>query len=936
MYFRGSEPNNMKRLFLFLVFLGLCSLTSFAQNDYSIKGVVTDTSSSLTLNNTSVSILNAQDSMLYKYTRAANGGKFMLSDLEKGNYILLVTYPKYADYVEKFTLDSVKEIDFGDLNLFLKSQLLEEVIITGRQPITIKGDTTEYDAASFKVQPNAKVEDLLKQLPGIQVDKDGKITAQGQTVNKVLVDGEEFFGDDPTLVTKNIRSDMVDKVQLYDKQSDQAAFTGVDDGQKAKTINIQLKEDSKKGYFGKVDAGVGTEDFYQGQAMINKFKGKEKMSAYGTIGNTGKVGLGWRDSDKYGSSSLELSDDGGMFFSSGGDDLESFNGQYNGQGIPLARTGGVHYDNKWNSDKQSINTNYKIGTLDVDGTRSNIVQRNLPSGVINDRSDERFDNHMFRHKLDAKYDIRLDSTTNLRITVDGTLKNSDTENNYTSESRNGDGMLLNNNERSITNSVDDRIFNASALLTKKFKKVGRSFSVNLNQSSNTSKANGFLHSSTNYFNRQTDGVIDSVQNDDQYKTNDVVNNAFRSNVTYTEPLVKNLAVVLNYGLTINSGHSNRQSFNQSADGNYNILDSLYSNDYKLDQTSNQVGAIFNYKTAKTDVNFGAKVSDVKFKQLDQYTDNLFTRNFTNFNPQINYQYKFSQQKSIRIGYNGNNTQPNINQIQPVRVNTDPLNIVLGNPDLKPSFTNRFNMSYYSYKVLSNQYINFYGSYSFTTNPIVSNTVTDASGASTYRSDNLKDKNTANFYGGMYAGKKIKKLDLQVGLNLGTNGNVYYNLTNNDLNQTKSYNYSGELSVSKYKEKKYDFNLSIGPSYNTSESSLQPDFNNNGWGLNGNAGFNIYLPGKIQIGSDGNYMYTQATQSFDENFERFILNAHITKKFFKEENLHFTISGNDLLNQNVGFNRSAFNNTISQSSYTTIRRYFMFSVIWEFNKMGTKP
>jgi len=927
----------MKRLFLFLVFLCLCSFTSFAQNDYLIKGVVADTSSNLALNNTSISILNAQDSMLYKYTRAANGGKFILSNLEKGNYILLVTYPKYADYVEKITLDSVKEVDLGNLNLFLKSQLLEEVIITGRQPITIKGDTTEYDAASFKVQPNAKVEDLLKQLPGIQVDKDGKITAQGQTVNKVLVDGEEFFGDDPTLVTKNIRSDMVDKVQLYDKQSDQAAFTGVDDGQKSKTINIQLKEDSKKGYFGKVEAGVGTEDFYQGQAMINKFKGKEKMSAYGTIGNTGKVGLGWRDADKYGSSSLELSDDGGMFFSSsGGDDIESFNGQYNGQGIPSARTGGVHYDNKWDEDKQSINTNYKIGTLDVDGTRNNIVQRNLPTGVINDRSDERFDNHMFRHKLDAKYDIKLDSTTNLRITVDGTLKNSDTENDYTSESRNGDGMLLNNNERSITNSVDDRIFNASALLTKKFKKAGRSFSINLNQSSNTSKANGFLHSKTNYFNRQTEGLIDSVKNDDQYKTNDVVNNAFRSNVTYTEPLFKNFAVVLNYGLNINSGHSNRQSFNQSANGEYNMLDSLYSNDYKLDQTSNQVGAIFNYKTVKTDVNFGAKVSDVKFKQLDQYTDNLFTRNFTNFNPQINYQYKFSQQKSIRIGYNGNNTQPTINQIQPVRVNTDPLNIVLGNPDLKPSFTNRFNMSYYSYKVLSNQYINFYGSYSFTTNPIVSNTVTDASGASTYRSDNLSDKNTANFYGGMYAGKKLKKLDLQVGLNLSTNGNVYYNLTNNDLNQTKSYNYTGELSVSKYKEKKYDFYLRVGPSYNTSESSLQPDFNNNGWGLIGNAGFNIYLPGKIQIGSDGDYMYTQATQSFDENFERFILNANITKKFFKDENLRLTISGNDLLNQNVGFNRSAFNNTISQNSYTTIRRYFMFTIIWEFNKMGSKP
>src|SRR5690606_2451490 len=169
------------------------------------------------------------------------------------------------------------------------------------------------NASSFKIEPNAKVEDLLRQLPGIQVDKDGKITAQGQTVNKVLVDGEEFFGDDPTLVTKNIRGDMVDKVQLYDKKSDQAEFTGIDDGEKTKTLNIKLKADKKNGYFGKVDVGGASDGYYQGQAMFNTFKGKKKFSAYGTIANTGKTGLSWRDNSKYGSSNnIEVTDGGGI------------------------------------------------------------------------------------------------------------------------------------------------------------------------------------------------------------------------------------------------------------------------------------------------------------------------------------------------------------------------------------------------------------------------------------------------------------------------------------------------------------------------------------------------------------------------------------------------------------------------------------------------
>src|SRR5690606_14878252 len=175
--------------------------------------------------------------------------------------------------------------------MLLVSQLLKDVVITGTNAIVIKGDTIEFDASKYTIQPNSKVEDLLAQLPGIQIDKDGKITAQGETVTKVLVDGEEFFGDDPTLVTKNIRGDMVDKVQLYDKKSDQAEFTGIDDGEKEKTINIQLKEDSKNGMFGKVDAGIATEDLFQGQAMFNTFKGSQKFAAYGTTGNTGTIGL---------------------------------------------------------------------------------------------------------------------------------------------------------------------------------------------------------------------------------------------------------------------------------------------------------------------------------------------------------------------------------------------------------------------------------------------------------------------------------------------------------------------------------------------------------------------------------------------------------------------------------------------------------------------
>ena len=216
------------KLYYAVLLLCFSAMSVFAQDSNSIKGFVVDTAYTTRLINSSVSVLNTKDSTLVKFTRVNSNGAFNLANLKNGKYILLVTYPGYADYVENFAIDSLnRQKDFGKVNLTLKARLLQDVIIKGTAAaIKIKGDTTEFNAAAFTIQPNSKVEDLLKQLPGIQVDKDGKITAQGQTVNKVLVDGEEFFGDDPTLVTKNIRGDMVDKVQLYDKASDQAAFTG--------------------------------------------------------------------------------------------------------------------------------------------------------------------------------------------------------------------------------------------------------------------------------------------------------------------------------------------------------------------------------------------------------------------------------------------------------------------------------------------------------------------------------------------------------------------------------------------------------------------------------------------------------------------------------------------------------------------------------------
>ncbi len=930
----------MRYLSLFCLFFLLIATSASAQNSYSVKGIIADSVEHVKLGNSAIVVLEAKDSIMMKFVRTANDGSFSISGLSKGKYLVLISYPDYADYTESFSLDSANQIhNFGQINMSLKSRLLKEVIIKGTAAqMKIKGDTTEFNARAFVTQPNAKVEDLLKQLPGIQVDKDGNITAEGQKVQKVLVDGEEFFGDDPTLVTKNIRADMVDKVQLYDKKSDQATFTGIDDGKKEKTINIKLREDKKNGMFGKGEAGGGTGGIYQGTLLFNAFKARQKFSVYGTIGNNGKVGLGWDDNQKYGSGGgFEMDDSGSgmMFFGGGGsgDDLDSFSGQYNGQGLPFARTAGVHYDTKWNDSKESINTNFKLGVINIDGTSEDLTQNNVQGSVFNNTSNQTYHNYMLRQKLDLVYQVKLDTSSNLKISVDGTLKHSTTNSSYISSEKQ-DTIPVNDETRALTNTVDQRAFNASAFYTHKFKKVGRTISFRVNEAYSQSKANGFLKQHINFYGPQKH--IDSTQHVDEAKNNDLQSQSINTNLTYSEPFSKYFSVLLNYGIGISNSSANRITDTASAAGQpYNIFVRSLSSDFQLNQFSNQAGAVFNYKKGKIIFNVGTKASYVNFREVNELNNIPLNRDFINWMPQARFEYRFSQQKSFNINYNGNTTQPTLDQIQPIINDNDQLNLVIGNPNLTPSFTNSINLGYRSYKVIGDQAFNIFGNYSVTTNPIVNHiTYKNRTGASTSEYFNLPGKPTTSFYMYSYFGRKIEPLGgVQVGLNMNANGNVYYNYVNGALGRTTNYTLNPGLNISRYIEKKLDLGLFGGPTYTISGSSLNPNVNNNGWGANASANLTIYLPGKFQIGTNSQYTYTAKSQSFPQDFSSTVVNTFIIKTFTKTDNLKVTLWGNDIFNQNVGFTRSANANLITQNSYTTIKRYFMLTVSYDFTRMG---
>lgn len=922
-----------------LLLFCLCSCYLYAQQPYAVKGSLTDSAAGIKITDATISVLRAKDSTLCKFIWNNSSHNFSVPLKESGQFILLVSYPGYADYTAGFSLDSAKPVyDFQGINMLLKSRLLTEVLIQGKKAeMKIKGDTTEYDATAFHVEPNAKVEDLLRQFPGIEVDKDGKITAQGKSVNKVLVDGEEFFGDDPTLVTKNIRADMVDKVQVYERSSDQANFTGIDDGKKEKTINIKLKEDKKNGYFGKVEASGGTDKYYIGKLMFNAFKGKERFSLYGILDNTGHFGMDWGENSKYGMSNYNFNfgDDGSIRITGEtNDELESYNGEYYGEGLPTAKNGGLHYDNKFNNDKTTVNVNYRIGSLAVDGYKNVITQNTLPSSFINTTSDQKFHNYLFRHKGNGRFEFKLDTTSTLVVNAAGGYRNSTVDNEYNTTSLRQDSSLLNTNSRVVNSKTDETSFNAGILYNKQLKKKGRKFSMGISESHTTSNGNEFLKSAINYYNEK-EGLDSSVIND-QNRVQHSDNNTLTANATYNEPLSDKAQIAFSYDFVMTNANSNLNTYKKDDSEKYNVLDSLYSNDFKIDNISHQGGAMFIYKAAKYRVSAGTKVSNVSFEQLNRYDNSTFKRNFVNYNPQVYFTYTFSQSKAMTFSATRRTQLPTVTQLQPVRINTDPLNVRLGNPDLNPAYSEDIYWNYNTYKAITQSYMYLNANFSLKHNAIVSNVVTDSAGASTYQYANIKK---GGYSGGIWAMRDFKTS--WWGMNLATmlsgNTNVSYNMVNSVLNKATSYTISPELTLRKNADKKGYFEINARPNYTIQKSSLLPNLNSNGLGFDAGAEFRVYLPKNFEFYSRTNFTYSPKTKSFNTDLKRTIWNMDVSRKFLKEKQLRVILAVNDLLNQNSGFNRNVSGSQITQNTYSTIKRYYMLTITWDFNKMGgAKP
>ncbi len=913
-----------------VAFLLLAAISNgFSQETGSVKGTVTDTLNKQNLSNAVVAVLRAKDSVLVKYTRTTKEGNFDLPNLTAGKYIVMVTYPAYADYIDIITT-TTGITDLGKIPVITKATLLQEVIVKQTiGSIRMKGDTTEYKADSFKVSANADVQELLRKMPGIQVNSKGEITAQGERVQKVLVDGEEFFSDDPAVVTKNLRADAVDKVQSFDKKSDQAVFTGIDDGQKIKTLNLTLKEDKKKGYFGKAEAGSDFDQYRYGKLLANSFKGKRKISGYLTTDNTKFESLNWNENQNYGGNSnmtTEMTDDGGIMMWSSGDEFSW------GTGFPRSVTGGLHFSNKWNKDKHNSNNTYQYNQLDVSGINSNKTQNILPGADLISTSIQNQASSRKRNKLTSTYEWQIDSTSSLKITARGSIVNSNIASTYFGRTITSDSILLNQSNR-VTSTVDEnKTMNSTIFYRKRFKKMGRTISWNNEINYNDRADDGFLTADNTFY--DAFGNLVRRDNVDQQKTNKQIATTINSTINYTEPLWKNTFLVVNYKLSVSRNDAERNTFaKNTANNKYeNLVDTL-SNHFIFNTTGHNGSVNIRYNVKKFNFSIGTGIGTVNYRLNDLVKKTDRNVVFNNFIPAVTFNYTPKQQRRFNFSYNGSTRNPSLSQIQPIIDNIDPLNLTIGNPNLRQSFVHQFNIGGSDYKVLKSRRISFNVNFSKTENAISNSSFVDNQGRRINQAINVAGN--YNLSGRIGYGFEIIP-SLNVGVDIGPRINQFANRVNGVDNITKNKATDISFNMGYWGDKWINFYAYGSAVYNNSSTSIRPDISTKFWSYNAYANLQFKLKKiKTYIDFDMNANIYQKTAVFADQRDVYIVNASARKVISKNDQWEIKASVNDLFNQNLGINRNASSNFITETTNQTIQRYFLFSLIWNFSKNG-KP
>lgn len=907
-------------MFKYLLVFCLVYLSFVANAQTKIKGLVADKSLKEGISNVSVVAIHASDSAIVAFTRTLEKGFFSISIADTGTFKLLYTHPSYADFSETIFIDaSSKPVEDRNIELYTRAKMIKEVIIRGNGSIRFKGDTMVYVADSFKVSQDANIEELLKQLPGIEVDKDGVIKAQGQTVQKVLVDGDEFFGEDPTVATQNLEAKIVDKVEVFDKKSDQAELTGFDDGEKSKTINLKMKKGMNKGLFGKVDASSDFSRRWNNKLMVNQFEGKRKLAAFGVMGSTYDVSLSWSDARKYGSDQIQMDTENGYMYSYSYDD--GSDGGSSDEGLPNLWQGSVSYSNKWNEDKLSVNGTVALKQKSIIRKNESITNTVYGTDTIKHEELSDIDAKRFQPSGSARMEWKPD--TNITIRANLSLSKDILEKSINASSRN----ILNMNETigsSVRNTLASSTKNnvaADVTFVKKLKKKGRSISLSQSYANNQQDGENKLNA--------TNSLQSTVLNQDQQTIMQSHANTSYSKIVFTEPLLKNVVLMeMNYSFQYKSTAQDLNTYNQNPNKPvYDIkIDSL-SNDFNSEISTHRAGVKLRFQQKKYTISGGVDAANTQFIQNNASNNMQFNYNRINIFPNFNMNYKLKSNSSLSVRYSGYTQQPSITQLQPLTDVSNQLSIVKGNPNLTQEYNQSISVNYWDYKMITERNVWLGGYFSHVINNISNVYYFDETfGRNINTYQNLDGVFSGSFWGGI--GRKISKrwkANLETDLSFNQNPFVL-----NAVSQLqKSYSVSINPELEYYMEDKFSFSLDFEVGNNLNK--LGKNEWNSFWTLDPGVTLK-YMPVKRwKIRTDFTYSYKQKTPPFNTSFNRITWNAFTSYDVNKKRTIQATFRVQDILNQNNGYSRYFSGNILTESNNLTIRRYWLVGLVWKFNK-----
>lgn len=909
----------MKRI-VFLLFICLAfSKVSFGQ-ELTITGTVQDTLNKVPVKNAIAMLVRLKDSILVDFRRTDDNGHFEFLHLPLDTVQLIVSHPKFLNQ-SYYIFSSPENHTFDISKIVLPSLGIEMKAVTVfayRTPVYYKGDTLVYAADSFKVKPNAVVEDLLKKLPGIDVSKDGSITSQGKKIERVYVDGDEFFGTDPTVATKNLAADGVESVQVYEQKNKDAGETG---DETIQVMNLKLKEGAKKGYFGRVSGATDFMKFYEGEVLANYFNKDLKVSVFSLASNTPRSGFNRSDVNKFG-----LKDDNNKGFNE--DQVFDWRQTDNNVGIPQTLTAGFYFIDKFGKKKNTklgANYTYKDNRLNTHGDETSqyfLTDTSYKTHLLSDHKSLETS-----HTLNIHFTQKLDSLTTLEILPSATFTNIQQNNVDNTDFINSDDNLVSNSYVGNFNTGKSTNFSTEAIFTRNFMKKNRLFTADYKFTNSQSQSDGTLKSSRTFFVGDTSFSFGAI---DQSKTNRSSDMNHDLSLVYVEPFNLKFKMELQYDLNYNKGTQSKITRN-AVGGEYSQLDSTYSNNFDNNRTVNRFGLYFIYESKKHRIRLGAAGRNVLMNNVNLFNSNEIHQNISNILPSFSYTYKFSAAHRIYFRYFTNSSQPTITQLQPIPNNTNPNRIVTGNADLKPSYTNNFNVSYNIYKPLTGYYIFVGATFAQTNNGFSTSMDYDNFGRTVSKTINTN----GNQNGFLYLGAGIPFLHRKINLRPSASGNYFKttSLINSQKNITTNLGATGGLDLEFDFDSVY-FSMGANLTYTSPKSTLNSSTNQPYTTQQYTAEFDWYLPLGFTIKTDGTYTIN-GHRANGYNISYFIWNASVSKSFLKKENLILSIEANDMLNQNINANRTISSNVITDNKTKIISRYFLLRLTYKFSNSPAK-